>query len=135
MNPFDQYSKVKALSQFRKTKEFSLFFEVYKRAKGFLEKPALQAFDPSLSEHPAEKRLVQSLDAISRHVQGCVSEFKYLEAFKHLSALQPPLSSFLDQVKILVDDPKTKENRVALLQKVFSIFAGLLDFSKIQEGS
>ena len=132
-NPYDQYCKINALSSFRKTKEFSAFFEVYKRVKGFLGITSTHTFDPSFAKHPAEKNLEQTLHPIRQEVQSCLKELKYLEAFKLLSELQSPLSSFLDQVKILADDPKIKENRIALLQQVFSLFADLLDFSKIQE--
>ena len=38
-----------------------------------------------------------------------------------------------DTVKILADDLRLRENRLALLQKVFSLFQELLDFSQIQD--
>jgi glycyl-tRNA synthetase len=50
-----------------------------------------------------------------------------------IAKLQAPLAKLFDSVKILSEDPKLRENRIALLQKVFSPFHQLLDFSKIQE--
>lgn len=134
INPYDQFCKTQALSTFRTFSEFTLFFEVYKRVKGFLESGSIITFHPELADHPAEKRISAAIDKIEPQVNAFIQSFQYLEAFRLIATLQDPLSAFLDQVKILVEDPKTKDNRIALLQKVFALFTGLMDLRKLQEG-
>jgi glycyl-tRNA synthetase len=134
-DPFDQFCKVKALHQFRQGSAlFSKLFEVYKRAKGQLEMRSDAPFDPSLAHEPAEKALVQKLDLLHREWTGVLAEKNYAKAFSLMAELQPPLAKLFDDVKILADDPQIRQNRLALLQKVFSYFQTLLDFSKLQEG-
>jgi glycyl-tRNA synthetase len=133
INPFDQYCKVQALHEFRKTGDvFSKLFEVYKRAKGQIEKPTTVVFNPSLAIEPAEIALVKQLDLLHKHWKETLVERNYAAAFVHIAALQPYLATLFDTVKILADDPKLRDNRIALLQKIFSYFQELLDFSKIQ---
>ncbi|MGC1878213.1 MAG: glycine--tRNA ligase [Rhabdochlamydiaceae bacterium] len=133
-DPYDQFCKIEALHAFRSTgKEFSKLFEVYKRAKGQLEKPTSTSFQTSLALEPAEKELVHALDILQKHWKVTIKERKYLEAFRMIVKLQAPLAKLFDTVKILADDVKLRDNRIALLQKVFSLFQELLDFSKIHE--
>lgn len=133
-DPYDQFCKVEALHAFRSSgKEFSKLCEVYKRAKGQLEKPATTAFVPSLAQEPAEKELVKALDNLHKNWEKTLADCKYLDAFRMVATLQAPLAKLFDSVKILADDPQIRNNRIALLQKVFSYFQELLDFSKIQE--
>lgn len=133
-DPYDQFCKIQALHDFRsRGTEFAKLFEVYKRAKGQLEKPSSVPFQSSLASEPAEKELLQALDVLQKHWISTIAERKYLEAFRMLAKLQAPLAKLFDNVKILADDPKLRDNRIALLQKVFAPFQDLLDFSKIQE--
>jgi len=133
IDPYDQFCKIKALHQFRKSgNQFVKLVEVYKRAKGQLEKRSETIFNPSLADEPAEKELIKQLDLLSKHWKATLKERNYFEAFRLMSGLQPHLANLFDHVKILADDPRLRENRIALLQKVFSHFEMLLDFSKIQ---
>ena len=134
LNPYDQFCKIEALHAFRSSgAEFTKLCEVYKRAKGQLEKPAAMAFNPSHATEPAEKELVKALDTLHKNWKETLAKSQYLEAFRMVAKLQAPLAKLFDSVKILADDPQIRNNRIALLQKVFSYFQELLDFSKIQE--
>jgi glycyl-tRNA synthetase len=133
-DPYDQFCKTEALHIFRSQgTEFAKLFEVYKRAKGQLEKPIVISFQPKLATEPAEKELMHALDNLQKHWTETIKERKYLDAFRRIATLQAPLAKLFDNVKILADDPQLRENRIALLQKVFAPFQELLDFSKIQE--
>jgi glycyl-tRNA synthetase len=134
IDPYDQFCKTQALHAFRNSgAEFAKLFEVYKRAKGQLEKPAATAFVPSLAVEPAEKELVHALGTLQKHWKETLNGSNYLEAFRMIAKLQEPLAKLFDKVKILADDPQLRDNRIALLQIVFGYFHQLLDFSKIQE--
>lgn len=132
IDPFDQFRKTQALHTFRKSPQFAKLFEVYKRAKGQLEKPAAQSFNPHIATESAERDLVHALDILNKHWKNTIKDKNYTEAFAQLAKLQSPLAKLFDTVKILADDPIVRENRIALLQRVFAPFQDLLDFSKIQ---
>jgi glycyl-tRNA synthetase len=131
-DPCDQLAKVKALDTFRKSDSFEKLFEVFKRAKGQIGKQAILPFDPALAHEPAEKKLVATLDALSSNWESLLNAHDYEGAFNALATLQQPLAELFDNVKILAEDEKLKNNRIALLQKVFALFEALLDFNRIQ---
>lgn len=133
-DPYDQFCKTQALHAFRSSgKEFAKLFEVYKRAKGQLEKPADATFSSALVTEPAEKELAQALQTLHKHWKTTLNERQYLDAFRMIAKLQTPLAKLFDEVKILCDDLKVRANRIALLQNVFKYFQELLDFNKIQD--
>lgn len=132
-DPFDQYCKIKALHEFRLSSDaFSKLFEVYKRAKGQLTQPTETLFNPALANEPAETALVKQLEHLQKHWKEALHERRYSHSFTHIAELQPHLAYLFDTVKILADDPVIRNNRIALLQQIFSLFQELLDFSKIQ---
>jgi glycyl-tRNA synthetase len=133
-NPYDQFCKLSALHTFRSSgKAFSQLWEVYKRAKGQLETRTEASFNASLATEPAEKELANALNVLQKDWKSILQKGQYLEAFQMIAKLQPLLANLFDTVKILADDQKIRNNRIALLQQVFAHFQELLDFSKIQE--
>ena len=132
INPFDQFLKTKALHEFRQSAHFNSLFEVYKRAKGQIGKEKKQTLKPNLLQEKAEKTLYDSLSSIEQPFKAVITQKNYQGAFEHLAKLQSPLATLFDEVKILSDEPQIRSNRIALLQEVFSHFALLLDFGKIQ---
>jgi glycyl-tRNA synthetase len=135
-NPYDQFCKTQALHAIRSSgTEFARLLEVYRRAKGQLEHAEAKDFVPALATEPAEKELIQALDVLHQRWKETLEAHNYLDAFRMIIKLQKPLAHLFDQVKILDNDKKLRDNRIALLQKVFSCFHELVDFGKIQEPS
>jgi glycyl-tRNA synthetase len=132
-DPYDQLCKMQALSTFRGQGEaFSKLVEVYKRAKGILEKPLTIPFDASLATESAEKEVVTALEKLEAQWTDVLATHDYERAFRLMATLQAPLAKLFDEVRILCDDPKVQDNRIVLLQKIFAHFQTLLDFSQIQ---
>ena len=130
---YDAYCKVKALHKFRKENpRFPLLCEVYKRAKGQINNSAPAAFTEGLLQENAEKNLNQIVNQVSIKFNEAIAKQDYDAAYAMISEIQPPLAQLFDEVKVLADDPKVRDNRIALLQRVFALFNQLVDFSKLQ---
>jgi glycyl-tRNA synthetase len=133
---YDLFCKVQALHQFRKSNaNFGLLFEVYKRAKGQLNQGGApqKGFSSALLVEPAEKKLDSLLSELQPPFLQSIKTHHYDSAYGLVSQIQPVLATLFDEVKILSDDPAIRQNRLALLSRVFGLFDQLLDFSKIQE--
>lgn len=130
-NPYDQFCKIKALHAFRLSREFPKLLEVYKRAKGQLTSQTNTPFQTSLATEPAEKALVDALNHLEKNWPVTLEKDTYITAFHLIASLQQPLAHLFESVKILSDDPKIKDNRIALLQKVFAYFDLLVDLKKL----
>lgn len=133
VDPFDEFCRVKALHDFRKGSEnFQKLAEVYKRAKGQVSERAISPLKASLFVAKEEKSLHEQLQSMQKDWAHALEKRDYQKGFTLLSKLQSPLADLFDNVKILADDEKVRENRIALLSKVLSHFTHLLDFEKIQ---
>lgn len=135
LNPYDQFLRLQALSTFRKTEEFSYLYEVFKRAKGQLQGQKQHSLQSHLLHEPAEKQLFSHIKSSQPSFDIALKNKNYEDAIKVLTTFNRPLGQLYDEVKILCDDELLKNNRLALLQNVFSFFSHLLDFTKIQEHS
>jgi glycyl-tRNA synthetase len=132
---YDTYCRVRALHDFRhnNSDRFRSLYEVYKRAKGQLNNDQrFSVVDKHLVE-PAERQLNDLLDKQHETFKKALLERDYNKAYLLIATIQPALATLFNEVKILADDPQLRENRLALLQKVFSLFNEIVDFSKIQE--
>lgn len=132
---YDAYCKVQSLHQFRESNpKFPLLFEVYKRAKGQINQAGHNGFkfSESLLKEKAEIELSQVLINNQQAFEQALAKQDYDKAYDLIAQIQPSLAKLFDEVKILCDEKEIRENRVALLQKVFGLFGKLLDFSKIQ---
>jgi len=132
LDPYDQFLKTQALHMFRKGPAFNHLYEVYKRARGQLENQTRFTLQPNQLMETTEIVLYQTLENITDSFTTHINGKNYQAAFALLTTLQKPLDALFDQVKILADEPKTRANRLALLQRVFDYFARLMDFNKIQ---
>ena len=132
---YDAYCRVQALHVFRQNSgsQFIALYEVYKRAKGQLNGEQQSNISKEYLIEPAEKYLNELLDKQQIPLKEALSTRDYNRAYTLLATIQPALATLFSEVKILVDDPNIKNNRLALLQRVFNLFDEMLDFSKIQE--
>ncbi len=131
---YDSFCRAQALHKFRASNEnFPLLYEVFKRAKGQIGKQKPLPFSERLLVEDAEKKLYFELKDIEHHLNIEIESRCYDAAYALLSNIQQPLARLFDEVRVLSDDEKLKNNRIALLQRVFYLFSKLLDFSKIQE--
>ena len=132
---YDSYCRVQALHDFRQKSnpQFISLYEVYKRAKGQLNGEQRTSISEEHLVEPAEKYLNLLLNQQYPEFKGALSQRNYSKAYALIATIQPALANLFNEVKILADDPQLKENRLALLRKVFNLFDEILDFSKIQE--
>lgn len=130
---YDIFCRITALHSFRESdKAFAPLYEVYKRAKGQVPNKALSLSELHLKA-PSEIELYKTFQISSKEVEKAIASKSYDTAYLYLATLQPPLNKLFEEVKVLDDDPTIRDNRLALLQKVFMLFGTLLDFSKIHE--
>lgn len=132
----DAFHKTQALHEFRKGgNQFALLHEVYKRAKGQIKQMDRHgaAFSSALLCEQAELSLDSALTTIQPRLEQAMSNAQYAKAYSLIAQMQQPLAVLFDEVKILADDERLRNNRIALLQRVFALFASLVDFSKIQD--
>ncbi len=80
---------------------------------------------------PAEKELAQRVTEVDASIQKNYREGKYSEVIAAIAGLQQPLNAFFESVMVMVDDEKTRNNRLALLARTVAVVRWAADFSEL----
>jgi glycyl-tRNA synthetase beta chain len=56
---------------------------------------------------------------------------EFEQALRDIAGIRPQVDAFFDDVMVMVDDAKIRDNRLALLSPVAALFEDFADFSKI----
>lgn len=131
LDPYDHYLRTKSVHEYTELESLPILLEVYDRLCGQLKDQNSYKFEPKKLYEEAEKSLYEHFFKIQSSLNTAKSEKNYKEYLTLLSSLQQPLAQFFDQVKVLHDEPKIMENRIALLQLIKAPFEGLLDFERM----
>lgn len=131
---YDTFCRAQALHNFRlSNKKFPLMYEVYRRAKGQLNHQKNTTFSEDLLKEKEENALHKKLVETEEELHRAIQDYRYDDAYEYIAKLHPYLVALFDNVRILSDEKALQFNRIALLQRVFSLFEKLLDFGKLQE--
>jgi glycyl-tRNA synthetase beta chain len=88
----------------------------------------LEALPGSAEE---EKNLIAYLEQSGAKIEDHRNKRQYLEALRLLATAREPVDKFFDKVMVLVDEERTRANRLALLGKLSAEFSTIADFSEI----
>jgi glycyl-tRNA synthetase beta chain len=92
------------------------------------------AFDPGLlrKDEPSEAALAEALSRSKDRVGTALDKENYASAYAVLAELRPAVDRFFDDVMVMHEDPKVRDNRLALLRSLHELFSPLADFSRLQ---
>ena len=126
------FERVDALREFIGGEDFEKFAVVYKRASNITKDFDSTAVDEGMFEYEEERALYSSIKKIKDKYLALVDKREYLEAMRLLREnLYEPVFKFFDKVFVMVDDERIKNNRLALLKSVVTLFREIIDLSYI----
>jgi glycyl-tRNA synthetase beta chain len=130
--------RVLALHKFQKHPDFPSLAIGCKRALNILK--GLSPSDagkviPELLIEPQEKDLFQKVQEKQADLERLFRQKEYTEYLLHLAQLRPTIDAFFDQVLVMAPEEKIKNNRLALLFQLTSLFGRFALFSKFSYSS
>jgi len=131
-SPADFDQRVKAVLAFQALPEASSLAAANKRVNNILKKQTKKDFkttNSALFEFDAEHVLAEKLSEKTKIVNALYEKGHYEAALSELSVLKEPIDQFFDSVMIMVDDEKKKQNRLALLASIRTLFTKVADIS------
>ena len=129
-NIVDFNERIKGVLHFQKLKEASSLSSANKRVNNILkdikenEKPDEKLFTKSY-----EKRLYSEILRKKEITKSFIKNRKYKEAFLELAKLNTPINNFFDNVMVMTNDGKIKNNRIKLLNQLKILFSNIADIS------
>jgi len=68
---------------------------------------------------------------MEKEVEGALSKRNYLAACNALAKIRGPVDALFNKVLVMAEDPKVRQNRLALLARISRTFFKMADFAKI----
>ncbi len=131
--PLDFDRRVKAVEAFRQLPEAQALAGANKRVSNILTKQGGddigESVDTSLLQDAAEKTLADQVAHQAEQVLPLFEQGDYASALRSLASLREPVDNFFDQVMVMAEDDATRNNRLALLNRLRNLFLRVADIS------
>ncbi|HEU0265851.1 MAG TPA: glycine--tRNA ligase subunit beta, partial [Geobacterales bacterium] len=124
-------AKIEALAAFKSRPDFEPLAVAFKRVGNIVKSGVESPVDPALFQAPAEGLLHDAFLSLQQRVNTAVASRDYSKALSEIATLREPVDRFFADVMVMAEDPKVRENRLALLTQIMRLFAGIADFTKI----
>jgi len=133
-SPLDVEARLRALREFLALPEAGVLAAANKRIANILKKTPLAGgatVDASRFTEPAERELERALSVLSAPVAAAIADGEYALSLRLSSGLRAPIDAFFAGVMVMDEDAARRENRLALLRDVQTLFGGVADLSRL----
>ncbi len=131
--PIDFMKRLKAVGAFCELEEAESLASGNKRICNILRKnygdDYGMAIDVRLLQEGAEQELARKLTDMATTVKSLMATGDYIAVLTYLASISESVNIFFDEVMVMVDDKLIRQNRLALLNQVRTLFLGVADIS------
>lgn len=131
--PADFDRRIKAVAAFSQLDDSRALSDANKRVLNILSKNSLvgehAVVNEALLVESAEIALLDSLKRIEGTVEPMLLELNYVGALRSLVVLRKGIDKFFEDVLVNCEDKKVRENRMAILLQLRSLFTRVADIS------
>jgi glycyl-tRNA synthetase beta chain len=134
--PLDFDKRIKAVSAFRALPEAESLSAANKRVGNILKKAeagGAVVVNAGLFEVQQEETLYNELEALKSRTAPMFDAGDYEAALLQLSVLKKPIDDFFDNVMVMTDNINVRNNRIALLSKMNTLFMRAADLSRLHQ--
>lgn len=128
----DALDRIQALAEVRSTENFEPLAASFKRIKNILEQANFSgqpAINPELiKSNIAEQELYSEIDRVSRDV---LKKKNYRDMLLEIASLRPAVDKFFDSVLVNAPEPEIRQNRLAMLARLYREARQIADISEI----
>ena len=120
------------LQTMRMSADFQALAVLFKRVKNIArERTDDGAADRSALTEPAERALLDELDARSPRIAAAITAADYKRAFTEIAGLRPAVDRFFTEVFVMAEDRRVRGARLALMAELRDLILQLADISEI----
>jgi glycyl-tRNA synthetase beta chain len=122
----------RALQGLRASEDFQALAVLFKRVKNIArELPEPADLDRDALTEPAERALLDALDARRPAVARAAAGADYTRALTEIAALRPVVDCFFTEVFVMADDARVRTARLTLMASLRDLILDLADISEI----
>jgi len=132
VSPLRARRVAEALQGMRASEDFQALAALFKRVKNIARDAAQTgALDRDPLTEPAERVLLEQLDARRPRVEAAVSRSDYRAAFAEIAGLRAAVDRFFTEVFVMADDERLRTARLKLMADLRDLILHLADISEI----
>jgi len=121
-----------AIQRMRGSEDFQALAVLFKRVKNIAkELPPGVAGDRTALTEPAERALVDELNARRPRIEGAAKRSDYRAAFMDIAGLRAAVDRFFTEVFVMADDVRIRNARLTLMADLRDLILHLADISEI----
>ncbi|MCH8553245.1 MAG: glycine--tRNA ligase subunit beta [Natronospirillum sp.] len=133
--PLDIHQRVGGVQAFKASPAAASLSEANKRVANLLGKADVDVASVTATDalkSDAERALIERLASLETAVSASVNKADYDGALQALSSLKDPLDQFFEDVMVMSEDAAERQQRLALLYRVRTLFLQVADISLLQ---
>lgn len=132
-DPHDFDRRLQAIRTFMAESAARTLCAAHKRVRNILKDRVDEAgrVAPDLLVEPAERELHAGVERLGPELQARSDAGEYAEALHRLAELGPAVDAFFDDVLVMAEDDKVRENRLALLAALDAQCRTVADISRL----
>ena len=123
--------RARALAALRGEPALADLAVAFSRVRNITKDSHRAEFDPDLFSEEAERELWRAYLKAEGHLRQALGERDYDQAIRHLLALKEPIDHYFDEVLVMAEDQKVRENRLGFLRRVTELFLEVGDLSRL----
>ncbi|WP_163336810.1 glycine--tRNA ligase subunit beta [Desulfopila sp. IMCC35008] len=126
--------RIDALNEIKKEDAFPVLAASFKRIRNITKDTNSTDVAPALFCEKAEKELYSIFVEVESEMKGLLANGDYPAALHAMLKMKKPVDTFFDDVMVMADDDKIRQNRLNMLRGIGQLILQIADISKIQEG-
>ncbi|MCZ6892842.1 MAG: glycine--tRNA ligase subunit beta [Gammaproteobacteria bacterium] len=136
-SPLETARRLGAVTGFREMDAAIALASANKRIANILKKlerePPLMV-DRDLLAEPEERTLADQYNALASEAEDLFIGQEYTRYMELLAGLRDPVDAFFDNVLVMCEDERLRDNRLALLSSLHVLFTRVADIGKLHNG-
>jgi glycyl-tRNA synthetase beta chain len=132
VSPLRARRVAEAIQRMRASEDFQALAVLFKRVKNIARELKGDApLDRSALVEPAERALLEELDARRPRIEAAAARSDYRAAFMDIAGLRAAVDRFFTEVFVMADDVRVRDARLTLMADLRDLILHLADISEI----
>jgi glycyl-tRNA synthetase beta chain len=129
------WHRVQALEALKVQADYEPLVAAFKRVGNIIRKSGglkkIKPVEASLFEDASEAALYKAYQQVEKEVETAMVRGKLDQALRAIASLRSFVDAFFDNVMVMADNKRIRENRLSLLAHIEQLFGRFADFSRI----
>ncbi len=130
-DPYEGRLRLEALQEARRDGLLQKAYTGFERCHNLSSRAEVPELDVDLLSEEAERNLYSKLTWAQDPLRGYLDAGEYRAALDVLLDLAPDIDRFFSEIFVMGEDRRLRENRLALLRRVASLFLEFADFTQV----